>query len=58
MKLCHVIIFDMSVIPMVLTLNPQNWETAISGFKPSIYLITWNRITTSKYKINSIKESG
>ena len=58
MKLCHAILFDMSVIPMVLTLNPQNWEIALSGFKPAIYLITWHRITTSKYKINSIKESG
>ena len=48
MKLCHVIMFDMSVIPMVLTQNPQKWEIDISGLKPSIYLITWHRITTSK----------
>jgi len=48
MKLCHVIISDISVIPMVLTQNPPKCEIAPSGSKPSIYLITWHRITTSK----------
>jgi len=48
MKLCHVIISEISVIPMVLTQNPHTCEIAPSGSKPLIYLITWHIITTSK----------
>ena len=48
MKLCHAIMSDISVIPMVLTQNPHKCEIAPYGFKPSIYVITWHRITTSK----------
>ena len=37
MKHCHVIIFYISVIPMVLTQNPQKCEIATTGSKPSLY---------------------
>jgi len=41
MKHCHVIIFYISVIPMVLTHNPRKCEIAPFGCKPSLYIVTF-----------------